>query len=493
MEWLTQNTLKKKVITFVLVILLCFLSGFFYTFYITSKITDQIDQMFTTSLELKQMREVMTNFENSVDNYLATKSSDSFVQYLNYSNELQRTSEKYAFGKSQNSAYLQLQNISSMLKDYTDKAGEAIEFKRARNTEKYLQSFAELLTIGSHIDNKVSDVQSWDFAINLENHLVLSEQMVTIRWGLITMIFLLIVLSVLFVFSFSREVTKPISELSERVEDISKGKYTLKRTDDVYFKEASVLESAFVDMAQNIKVYIEELKDKVETENQLRKSETEKLKMENMLNQAELMALQSQINPHFLFNTLNAGLQLAIIEDAPRTSKFMEDLSDMFRYNIQRLDNEVTIKDEFENAMNYYDIMKVRFGKSLTFEFDLEDSVKDVKMPPLILQPLIENALIHGFKSQMRDGRIVVRAKMTEDQVELSVEDNGDGMDSAVLEALNSKRFSQSVRREGHTTGLGLGNVYERLRHYYRGECAMHFESALDQYSKVVLNIPWRQ
>ena len=95
-------------------------------------------------------------------------------------------------------------------------------------------------------------------------------------------------------------------------------------------------------------------------------------------------------------------------------------------------------------------------------EFDLEDSVKDVKMPPLILQPLIENALIHGFKSQMRDGRIVVRAKMTEDQVELSVEDNGDGMDSAVLEELNSKRFSQSVRREGHTTGLGLGNVYER-------------------------------
>lgn len=489
MEWILQNTLKRKVITFVSVILLCFLSGFIYTFFVTSSITDQVDRMFTTSQELKVMRETMTEFENTVDNYLATKSSDSFVQYLNLSSTLNQISNKYAYGKSLNSAYLQLQNISSMLGAYTEIADEAVAYKRGRNTEKYLESFAELLLVGEQIDRKVEAVQSWDFSLNLQTHQALSKQLVTIRLGLVSMTVLLIILSVLFVISFSRNVTRPIAELSSRVEEISRGHYVLEPSEEVYFKEASVLEAAFINMAVNIKRYIEELKDKVETENQLRRSETEKLRMENLLNQAELMALQSQINPHFLFNTLNAGLQLATIENANRTSLFLEDLSDMFRYNIQKLDNQVTVKDEFRNAHNYYDIMKVRFGEALEFEFELDHEVEDVTMPPLILQPLIENALIHGFKSQMTAGVIRVKAYPDQNWVLLVVEDNGDGIQEDVLEELNRKTFSKTPKG-GHTTGLGLENVYERLKHYYQNKCEMTFESVYGQYTKVILKIP---
>jgi sensor histidine kinase YesM len=202
------------------------------------------------------------------------------------------------------------------------------------------------------------------------------------------------------------------------------------------------------------------------------------------------MALQAQINPHFLFNTLNAGMQLAIIEDAERTGSFLEDLSSLFRYNIQSLQNKVRLTDEFENARRYYELMRVRFGDQFNFTFELEVGVEDIEMPPLILQPIIENALIHGFRNKTENGTISIKAYSSFQGVTIDITDNGEGISQNDLDRLNTGDFRRMSDVGGHTTGLGLENVYERLRHFFDAPNIMRFDSRLEDFTKVTITLP---
>lgn len=485
-----SNTLKRKVFTFIMVILLCFLSGFVYTFYVTFKVNGQINQMFTTSIILNEMNEEMDQFEMHLEAYLASKDSDSFVQYLDYYNKL---GERVKEIRSENSPYassLQMQNIGKLLDEYLNQSETAIEYKRGRNTEGYLASFSELLETSRYIDLKVAHLENSDFKINLENYMQLTSQFEEIQVSLVAIVALLIVLSILFVFTFSTNVTRPIEELSRQAENIASGIYQFERVKGNHFREAELLRDTFYDMATHIQEYIAELKDKVDTENKLRLSETEKLRMQNSLNQAELMALQAQINPHFLFNTLNAGMQLAIIEDAERTGSFLEDLSSLFRYNIQSLQNKVRLTDEFENARRYYELMRVRFGNQFNFTFELDVEVEDIEMPPLILQPIIENALIHGFRNKTENGTISIKAYSSYQGVTIDITDNGEGISQNDLDRLNTGDFRRMSDVGGHTTGLGLENVYERLRHFFDAPNIMRFDSRLDDFTKVTITLP---
>lgn len=487
LKWLYGNTLKRRVFFFVLVIMGCFLSGTVYTFYATYRVNSQIEQMFQTSVDLNHMKTQLDVLELHVDNYLGTKDSDSFVGYIDAQNNVRQYERNFQYGKNQNPVLLQLTNISALLDAYLDAAQRATEYKRARNTEMYLEYFAELMSIRGFIDAKVDQILKWDYEETLKSYMQLSEKMKLIQLGLFAMSGVLIALSALFVYSFSTQVTRPITVLSNRAIAISEGNYDVSSHKIKGFTEAKVLEDTFDDMTMSIKTYIESLKDKVVTENRLRLSEIEKLKMQNLLNEAELMALQSQINPHFLFNTLNAGLQLAQIEEAERTSEFIESLSQMFRYNIQSLSNMVTLRDELKNVQNYAKLMKVRYGEGIDFQFTLDKAADLIKMPPLILQPLVENAIIHGFSNRLSHRVIEVITIRHEGGIDIRVKDNGKGMPQELVHAFNQGEFTHAKTPKSHTTGLGLGNVYERLRHI---GASLSFRSDLKKMTEVVIQIP---
>lgn len=487
MNWLMHKTLKRKVFVFVLVILLSYLAGFFYAFYAASRVNAAIKQMFETSVSLHQMKDTMDAFEKHVDNYLATKDSDSFVAYMDTRQAIVRYQAWLDHGVNENPMLLQMTNISRMLEGYLYHGEEAIGYKRARNIERYLNSFSELTNIRAIIDLKVDKVLTLDYDWNLEQHKHLSERVQRIQLGLVLITGLLIALGALFVMSFSTEVTRPITALSDRANAISQGQYTRFTKSAHGFREAEQLEKAFDTMTDNIKMYIGELEDKVETENQLRVSEIEKLKIRNLLNVAELKALQSQINPHFLFNTLNAGMQLAMIENAERTTVFLENLSNLFRYNIQPQNNWVTLKNEITSVRNYAQLMKVRYGDDISFHFDIAPHLEPVVMPPLILQPVIENGIIHGFANRLSNRQLKIRVYEADAKAVIEVEDNGQGIKPEALARLNNKDFRKTRATESHTTGLGLENVYERLKSQ-GGD--LSFESEQHRFTLVRIVLP---
>lgn len=164
----------------------------------------------------------------------------------------------------------------------------------------------------------------------------------------------------------------------------------------------------------------------------------------------------------------------------------------MFRYNIQRLDNTVTLSEELESIRNYCRLMKVRFDDMIVVEFDVEGDTNGVKMPPLILQPLMENGFIHGFRDMVEAGIISVVVRQAADHVKVLIRDNGHGIPEEKVRRLTEKGFKQEhngTEHAGHTTGLGLGNVYERLRYFYDRDDVLSIRSVEHQYTEMQVKL----
>jgi len=447
--------------------------------------------MFNRSLELKSISRTIDTFELHLETYLNTKDSDSFIAYLDQYNTLEEKRKSFNQGLSYDKNQLLVNNIANILDTYLEQSQKAIEYKRARNTGKYIETFSEVQRLSSYIEDIINEINSLEFSDNLQDYVVMSERVEDLKVTFMMMTVAIVFLSIVFIYDFTRKITHPIEVLSEYAIEISKGNYDLEVEHDKYYQEADLLASTFQDMALSIKKYIGELKGKVETENKLRLSETENLKIQNLLKQAELTALQSQINPHFLFNTLNAGVQLANLEDAERTGEFLEILSDMFRYNIQSLDNTVSLKDELINVDNYYHLMKVRFGDYLEIHFDVDDNVTHIEMPPLILQPIVENSLIHGFEDKEDTCIVNISVVKDGDGAAIRIRDNGQGIEPDRLYELVENQFDieEDEDRKGHTTGLGLSNVYQRLCNFYGDANVLIMESELHRFTEITVRI----
>ncbi|WDC84361.1 histidine kinase [Caloramator sp. mosi_1] len=200
-------------------------------------------------------------------------------------------------------------------------------------------------------------------------------------------------------------------------------------------------------MVESIKNYIGELKKQAEMENRLKEQELQNLRMGSLLKEAELKYLQSQINPHFLFNTLNAAAQLSLIEGAEQTSDFIENIAELFRYNLKNIDDLVPLRDEIEHVINYMQILKMRFGNRIDFYTDIDEMALDTKIPRITLQPIVENAYIHGLQHLERKGEIHINVKTELDYVLIDVIDNGMGMDEDCIKGIISSNADEEITK----------------------------------------------
>jgi len=226
-------------------------------------------------------------------------------------------------------------------------------------------------------------------------------------------------------------------------------------------------------MTEEIRIYIGQVNEKAEIEKELR--------------DAELKMLQAQINPHFLFNTLNCIAQNAMLENADKTYELLLCASDMLRYNLQQIDKPVKIREELENLKRYVHIQNERYGEKIKFLLErVDEGVQDLLIPCLTLQPIVENSIIHGFENSGRQGVITVCGVIRGEVVELTITDNGEGMDAATLEKI---RNSEEGGAKGHSTGIGIKNVIYRLRLFY-GEDVFMMESEKGKGTRTILRIP---
>lgn len=212
--------------------------------------------------------------------------------------------------------------------------------------------------------------------------------------------------------------------------------------------------------------------------------------VERRLQEAQLKALQAQINPHFLFNTLNMIGQMAYLEGAERTTDLLDTFSRFFRYNVESFERNVTIAEEIENVRGYVALQRERFGDRIRYQIDADRAVEAVRVPSLIVQPLVENALSHGLRMRTGGGEVDVSVRALEaGGFVIRVSDNGCGMDAEALRALRARvDGSESEDRAEHRS-IGLSNVVSRMRLTFGGRFRCDLESAPDGGFSVSLRV----
>lgn len=221
---------------------------------------------------------------------------------------------------------------------------------------------------------------------------------------------------------------------------------------------------------------------------------------QNLRSQAEIFALQSQINPHFLYNTLDTIRSHALLCDAEDIAAMTESLSTLFRYSISRPGEMATLKEELENVRNYLLIQQYRFPDKVEYLVEgMEDEViLHYPMPILTIQPIVENAIHHGLEMKIGKGHIKLRAIRTEGRITLLVSDNGLGMSEERLEQLRrslecsqagQETLSGAGRQKG--AGIALANVDRRLKFYYGRQYGLRVRSTLGVGTMVEINLPF--
>lgn len=488
------NNIRSHVTRFIILLLACFSIVYLSMLYSTVSVNTQSGEMFKINQELEELNILLVKTSIDVETYLDSKDSDAFIRYLDKKIEIENFISKYNNGYNYDMTYLKLNNICNMLKKFTEKSDTAIEFKRARFTSRYIQAFEETEEIYLIIKNEIREIKLLELNSNLSNYKNLEQSVSRLTLIFLGLSSILIIMSLIFIYNFTDRIIHPIEDLSEHSKKVSMGQYDSLQVEEAYFDEASVLTSSMNEMTSNIKSYIDELHDKANTETKLRNAQIKNLKIENLLKQAELTALQSQINPHFLFNCLNAGVGLAGLEDAERTSEYLDNLSQLFRYNLSGLEQIVTLKDEVNNVANYFELMKVRFSDRVEYVFDIDQNALGVNMPPLILQPLVENSFIHGFEEKEQNCLLKLSIKKEGNHTLIELFDNGKGISEERLMKINKEYFSddkiESVNEHmGHTTGLGVTNVYQRLKLFYNSDDIIEIKSKEGEWTLVTIKL----
>ncbi len=211
--------------------------------------------------------------------------------------------------------------------------------------------------------------------------------------------------------------------------------------------------------------------------------------------EAEIKALQSQINPHFLFNTLESINWMAQLNNVPEISDTVSDLSTLLEISIGRDDRLITIEEEFMYIDKYIALLKRRFEDKLTLNREVDPQVLYIKIPRLLIQPLIENAVYHGIENSRGKGIISLVAKIKDDLINIEVIDNGNGISTEdqlklnkALDMDNDTYFKSLASKKDKS--IGIDNVNRRIKLFYGEKYGLKIESKLNIYTKVTVSIP---
>ena len=264
------------------------------------------------------------------------------------------------------------------------------------------------------------------------------------------------------IFTLIRYQLLPVKKLGQVMRRVEEGDTTI-RAEQKGAQEFQVLAGTFNQMLERIETLMKEEKEQ-----------------EALTRIYELKALTSQINPHFLYNTLDTIIWMAEFQDHQKVVDITKALSNYFRLSLNAGEEIVTLRQEIEHVRQYLFIQKERYGDKLEYEIDEPYDIPDIKLPKIVLQPLVENAIYHGIKESERPGKITITVSKRDTFIDICIADNGVGI----------KENTTSTKELG---GVGIKNIKERLTLFFGEAFSMEIESESNAYTKVYLHLPLKE
>jgi two-component system sensor histidine kinase YesM len=289
---------------------------------------------------------------------------------------------------------------------------------------------------------------------------------------IITIFFSIGLLCLLLVSSkkLSRKIVDPIDMICERLEAIGKGNLAVREPIQADVEEIQILSNGIEDMVERLIKLIEK---NAEQEKQRRRT--------------EFALMQAQINPHFLYNTLDTLVWLIESGEISEAVKMVASLSNYFRLSLSRGKSVITIEEEEQHIRSYLEIQQMRYRDLMDYDIDIPEELKKYILPKLTLQPLVENALYHGIKNTRRKGLIRLTGRVDNECIILEVKDDGYGMSGDRL-----KEVRDSLTNDRKSQGFGLRTVHQRIQILFGMEYGLTLESEPDAGTKVIVTIPMK-
>jgi two-component system sensor histidine kinase YesM len=206
----------------------------------------------------------------------------------------------------------------------------------------------------------------------------------------------------------------------------------------------------------------------------------------------EILAFRNQINPHFLYNTLECIRALALYNMGEEIAAISASLSNMFRYSVKG-SNFVTIREEITHVKEYANIIELRFMGRIRLEIEADEGLLDMKTLKMLLQPIVENAVFHGLEKKRGSGivRLTVQS-LPDNRIRFAVQDNGSGMDERQVQALLQRLRNSDSVGDDDKHGIGISNIYRRIKLFYGDKAEMDIQSRLNDGTTITITIPVR-
>ena len=311
---------------------------------------------------------------------------------------------------------------------------------------------------------------------NLEACALVSQSLLTatqrsLTRSLMVIMGMMLVVVCVFVMLLSQWLTRPTEQMLETIERIKNGETQLRVQPVGWSEELKVLGTEFNDMLDRVQAMAQE-----------------EYKYRLLVERTEYKMLQAQINPHFLYNTLNTMSGIATAQNCPLVSGLCHSLSAVFRYSLNMTDEFSTVQKEMEHVKNYLYVMDVRSGSDVSYEYQIAEETLQDQLPRICLQPIVENAITHGLRNVRRkDKKLTISAVHENGLLLIYVEDNGTGMDAEEMNRLLEKNDPKRVE-----TGVSIGilNVNARLKRVFGEEYGILIDSRMGEGTKVSIRVP---
>ncbi|WP_099204085.1 sensor histidine kinase [Scatolibacter rhodanostii] len=379
--------------------------------------------------------------------------------------------------------------------EYTDKDSGAV-YTSNKQYQEYAETVYQTYLSADKAEEKRSKQTNSQASFRIEEIAEMNASLVIIfpenPWpnffvgnGLVLTILILMVvflfalcMLLVFYFNFRRRINSVIKLLDNFDEDEPLKNYDNKNRND----EIGKIKQHAVKMQNRIKTLIEE---------------EYKIKIQNVSAQYE--ALSANINPHFLYNTLNSIAVTATMEGAQDSREMILALSDLFRYSADMSKGQVKLSDELKNVKDYLYIQEIRYNHNFIFRMSIEEELMNAKVPKLILQPIVENCFKHGFSdnpaTMEKQNEIIISAIHENEFLKIYIMDNGKGMDEENRRRVNTiLKGEKPLQSEGqNTTELGINNVNKRIKLLYKEKCGLEISCVEEKYTCVKLQLIYEE
>ena len=452
-------TLKKQISRLNIWILLIVVASILFYNMMNLFTMNSYDKAFNQYDQINSYHTSLQQANDSIKEYLYTENPSSYKEYKKNIKSARHNLQNIIEVPNIQDTW-RIQTLINMLDSYEEKVGQT-KYSFDTNDGLYDALYSDLLDSYELI--KSTSAYYYEVLtdeMKLQN--TRFHQTKILIWSL-SFIFAMSVIIWLYYYTkkTTNAIANPLYEILNNMKKIQNGEYKLSEISNAN-EEIHELYLAMEQMASSIQNDIRTTKENALLEQKLLVIENESLKKDELLAQSEVKMLQNQINPHFLFNTLNMTYKLALQEEAPRCSEMIERTCALLRYGLDKQNSLSTLQEEIRAIENYIMIQERRLGDRIHFELQVEEHLPAISIPGMIIQPIIENSLKHGLKDSLEDGEIIVSCYSHEHTVYIQVSDNGEGMDSSELEDMVLRDFQDDEHKH-----LGMYNVAKRLYTFF--------------------------